>query len=71
MSQAVAVSNLGSWGFLRRRKLVRKPERSQGSAEFRDSVCVVAVTPGAHAAPTEEAAAQGETMHSWCWSGGT
>lgn len=64
MLQAEAASNLGSGGFLRRRKLVRKPERSQGSAEFRDSVCVVVIAPGAHAAPTEEAVAWAETMHS-------
>ena len=49
-------------GFLRRRKLVRKPERSQESAELRDSVCVVAIAPGARAAPTGEAAVRGEPM---------
>lgn len=62
MSQAEAASSPGSWGFLRRRKLVRKPEQSLGSAESRDSVCVVAINSEVPVAPTEEGEAWGETM---------
>lgn len=60
MSQAVGAADLGSGGFLRRRKLIRKPKWRQGSAELTDSICAVAIV-----APTEEATvAQGGMMRS-------